>query len=172
MESSQRDLEWGPAWKGLGMRGNSSTNLNINGAIIPSSYLLGEKGDQLWFVFNVVVPYFLTAMAGTYLGIAQAAFDEARNHLKSRTYSHSGSSLSEHPLLQHKLGGMWAKVERTRRLLYFACEEGDKGNVESMPALMAAKAEIAVCATDVINEAMTLTGGMGYRENGVLGRLL
>lgn len=172
MENSQENLEWGPAWKGLGMRGNSSRSLEMKGAIIPSSHLLGEKGDQLWFIFNVVAPYFLTAMAGTYLGIAQAAFDEAKSHLKSRTYSHSGASLSEHPVLQHKLGGLWAKIERTRRLIYHSCQEGDHGNDEAMAALMAAKAEVAVCATDVVNEAMTLTGGIGYRENGVLGRLL
>lgn len=173
MDKSQGNMEWGPEWKGLGMRGNSSRSLEIKDATIPSAHLLGEKGDQLWFIFNVVAPYFLTAMAGTYLGIAQAAFDEARNHLKRRTYSHSGTSLGEHPVLQHKLGGLWAKVERTRQLIYYACQEGDQGNTEAaIPALMAAKAEVAICATEVVNDTMTLTGGIGYRENGKLGRLL
>jgi hypothetical protein len=32
--------------------------------------LLGHEGDQIWYVFEVVAPYFLVAMAGTYLGIA------------------------------------------------------------------------------------------------------
>lgn len=172
LDKSQQNLTWGKPWLGLGMRGNSSLNLEIKDAIVPSSHLLGEKGDELWFVFNVVAPYFLTAMAGTYLGIAQAAFDEAKNHLKSRTYSHSGSSLSENPLLQHRLGSLWAKLERTRRLVYHACQDGDNGNESATLSIMAAKAEVANCANEVVNEAMTLTGGIGYRENGLLGRLL
>ncbi len=172
LEKSQENLTWGEPWLGLGMRGNSSMNLEIKDAIIPSSHLLGEKGDELWFVFNVVAPYFLTAMAGTYLGIAQAAFDEAKNHLTSRTYSHSGALLSENPILQHRLGSVWAKLERTRRLIYHACQDGDNGNASATLSIMAAKAEVAACANEVVNEAMTLTGGIGYQENGLLGRLL
>lgn len=172
LENANDKLVWGPEWKGIGMRGNSSTSLDIRGATIPATSLLGEKGDQLWFIFNVVTPYFLTAMAGTYLGIAQAAFEEAQNHLKTRTYSHSGTSLNEHPVIQHKLGILWAKIERTRRLVYHACQEGDKGNEASLPAIMAAKAEVANCANEAVAEAMTLMGGIGYRENGKLSRLL
>src|SRR5690606_14601667 len=123
-------------------------------------------------IFHIVAPYFLTAMAGTYLGIAQAAFEEACTHLKNRTYAHSGTSLGEISILQHRLGMLWSKVERTRQLIYSACQEADKGNADAMPAIMASKAEVAVCATEVVNEAMTLTGGIGYRENGTLGRLL
>ena len=172
VDGENEHLEWGTEWKGLGMRGNSSRSLAINDAFIPAFNLLGKKGDQLWFVFNVVAPYFLTAMAGTYLGIAQAALDEARNHLRTRIYSHSGASLGEQPVLQHRLGTLWAKVERTRQIIYNACREGDNGSAVAMTGIMAAKAEVANCATAVVNEALTLTGGMGYRENGILGRLL
>jgi hypothetical protein len=35
--------------------------------------LLGEEGDQLWYMFEVVAPYFLIAMAGTYGGVAWRA---------------------------------------------------------------------------------------------------
>lgn len=170
-----KDLEgisWGPEWSGLGMRGNSSRALALKDVVIPADRLLGEQGDQLWYIFNVVAPYFLLAMSGTYLGIAQAAFDEARKHLMSRSYSHSGALLSQLSLLQHRLGTLWAKIERTRRLVYHAAAEGDKGEFDALPAIFSAKAEVAGCVTEVVNEAMTLSGGMAYQQNSRLEGLL
>jgi alkylation response protein AidB-like acyl-CoA dehydrogenase len=165
VEKQATGLEWGPAWHGLGMRGNSSRSLLLQNISIPNQNLIGESGDQLWYVFQVVAPYFLTAMAGTYLGIAQAAFEEARNHLMQRSYSHSGVSLNQVSLLQHRLGMLWGKIERTRRLIYYAAQAGDQGEANALLALLSAKAEVAHCAVEVVNEAMTLSGGMAYREH-------
>ena len=158
-------MEWGPHWKGLGMRGNSSISLNLEGVHIPAHNLLGEKGDQLWYIFHVVAPYFLLAMSGTYLGIAQAAFNEARQHLLSRSYSHSGQSLGQVHVLQHKLGMLWSKIERSRQLIYQAASEGDKGGINAVLSILSAKAEVGSCVTEAVNEAMTLSGGIAYREN-------
>lgn len=165
VEKSTPGLEWGPEWNGLGMRGNSSRNLTLKDIIIPAKNLLGEQGDQLWYIFQVVAPYFLTAMAGTYLGIAQAAFDEAKKHLMGRGHSHSGLMLSQIPHLQHRLGRLWAKIERTRQLVYHAALEGDREGETALLAILSAKAEVAHCVEEVVNEAMTLTGGIAYREN-------
>lgn len=172
IDNSSPGLQWGDNWNGMGMRGNSSKSLEIKNLLIRPDNLLGEQGQQLWYVFNVVAPYFLMAMAGTYLGIAQSAFDEARNHLSRRNYSHSGTSLSQVGVLQHRLGTLWAKIERTRRLIYYAAQEGDLGDFSSVPALLSAKAEVAHCAVDVVNEAMTLCGGIAYRDNSKFNVLL
>lgn len=161
LEKSAVGLEWGPNWSGLGMRGNSSRNLTLKDVKVPAKNLLGQKGDQLWYVFQVVAPYFLTAMAGTYLGIAQAAYEEVRKHLMERTHHHSGLMLSQVPLLQHKMGRLWAKIERTRQLIYHAAREEEN----ALLAILSAKAEVAHCVEEVVNEAMTLTGGIAYREN-------
>ncbi len=104
IDKSAPGIEWGKPWAGLGMRGNSSRLMHINDVHISGNHVLGEKGDQLWYVFNVVAPYFLMAMAGTYLGIAEAALTEAKETLIKRHYAHSGGSLSSVSLLQHRLG--------------------------------------------------------------------
>lgn len=161
-------LEWGPEWNGMGMKGNSSRSLKMKDVLIPDSKLLGQKGDQIWYVFNVIAPYFLMAMAGTYLGLAQAAFDEAKNHLLKRNYSHSGTSLGQNSFLQYKLGVLWAQIERTRRLVYFAAMEGEKRDSNSFHAVLSAKAEVAECVVKVINEVITFMGGLGYKENSKL----
>lgn len=172
VEKDRNGLEWGADWKGLGMRGNSSRSLTMNDVRVPAQNLLGGHGDQLWYVFQVVAPYFLTAMSGTYLGIAQAAFDNVRQHLMDRTHRHSGMSLSQLALLQHRVGTLWAKIERTRRLIYHATELSDLGDPGAMLPILSAKAEVANCAVDVVNEAMTLAGGIAYRDNSRLDVLL
>ncbi len=165
-------MKWMKPWNGLGMRGNSSCSVTLNDVKIPKNNLLGQEGDQLWYVFEVVAPYFLMAMAGTYLGIATAALNEATEHLKKRQYSHSGSSLSKQPVLQHKLGTLWSNVERSRRLIYSAALLGDEGRPESLLSILSAKADVADCVVNTVNEVMTLMGGMAYGENSKLSRHL
>ncbi|HEY1114014.1 MAG TPA: acyl-CoA dehydrogenase family protein [Chitinophagaceae bacterium] len=165
-------IRWGEPWNGLGMRGNSSLSVQFHNVHISDRHILGEKGDQLWYVFYVVAPYFLMAMAGTYLGIAEAALQEARKTLQKRTYAHNGTNLAQVSLLQHRLGMLWANVERTRRLIYHAAISADKDEPEALYGLLAAKAEVAHAAVNVVNEAMTLAGGIGYRENSLLGMYL
>jgi alkylation response protein AidB-like acyl-CoA dehydrogenase len=165
-------LEWGPEWHGFGMRGNSSRTLALRGTEVPRGNLLGSHGDELWYVFNVIAPYFLTAMAGTYLGVAEAGFTEARSHLQRRTYAATGRSPASESVVQHKLGELWASLESARRLTYHAAAQGDRGGADALPAILSSKAQVADCAVHVVNEAMTLTGGIAYGENSTLQRHL
>ncbi|WP_436734435.1 acyl-CoA dehydrogenase family protein [Streptomyces sp. URMC 125] len=172
VDAATPGLEWGPAWQGFGMRGNSSRGLELAGSEIPDLCLLGEEGDEIWYVFNVVAPYFLLAMAGTYLGVAAAALEEARAHLLRRRARGGGRALSTQPVVQHRLGTMWARVERTRRLIYHAAVAAESGSPEALPALASAKAEVADAAEATVGDALTLAGGVGYGEDSTLHRLL
>jgi alkylation response protein AidB-like acyl-CoA dehydrogenase len=165
-------LMWDAPWQGFGMRGNDSRSVQLRDVRIPRSQVLGEEGDQIWYVFNVVAPYFLMAMAGTYLGVAASALEEARAHLLRRRYAHSGRSLSSQPLVQHRLGTMWARVERTRRLIYHAAAEAEVGGPDALLGLVSAKAEVAEAAEAVVNDALSLTGGIGYGQDSLLHRHL
>lgn len=172
VDAANPGLEWGPSWDGLGMRGNSSRSVELRGVQLPGAALLGEAGDQIWYVFNVIAPYFLMAMSGSYLGVAAGAFEDMRLHVTQRRYSHDGSRLAEQPVIQHRVGELWAELERTRQLVHHAANGADRGEPWALPALASAKAEVAECATSVVNGAMTLVGGIGYREHGSLGRRL
>ncbi len=167
VEKNRPGIRWPSGWNCFGMRGNSSRGLRLEGVKIPKNNLLGEEGDEMWFVFEIIAPFFLVAMAGTYLGIAQAAFDIALNHVRTRTYSHSGERLQENSIVQVHLADMWIAIQRFRDMLYSACAAGDKGKPEALPRILAAETVVFVS-----NLAMTLCGGSGYRENGKLSRLL
>lgn len=165
-------LDWLQPWRGLGMRGNSSRSLRLTGARIPRANLLGAEGDQVWYVFEVIAPYFLGAIAGVYLGIAQAALDCAAAHLQGRKHEHTGESLAAIPALSAELAEMWIAIERARQLVYHAARLVDAARPEANPALFAAKVEVAETAVAVTNAALKLAGGRAYQENSTLARLL
>ena len=165
-------LTWLDQWSGLGMRANDSRTMRLERVSLPADNLLGEVGDQLWYVFEVVAPNFLMAMAATYLGVAHAAFDEARVHVGTRRYAHSGELLGAAPVVSHRLGEMWMQLEATRRLVYEAARRGDAGSEDALPAILACKAAAADAAVALANEAMTLGGGAAYRDNSRMARIL
>lgn len=164
-------LTWGEPWRGWGMRGNSARTATLRDTPIARGDLLGSEGEEIWYVFHVVAPYFLMAMSGTYLGVAAAAVREARRHLLERTYSHTGGPLAENAILQHRLGTLWAQVQRTRAFVHEAARMGDAGHEDTLPALCSAKAEVADAAERVTAEVLTLLGGRGYASNAPAQRL-
>jgi len=165
-------VSWGNHWNGMGMRGNSSRTMELTDVRLPPSCLLGREGDQIWYIFNVVCPYFLVAMSGTYLGIMNSALEEAKLHLAKRHHTHNGLTLAQTPVLQHRLGQVWGTVERTKRLVYHAANSFDAGDPDALVALMSAKAEVADSVVSVVNEAMTMVGGMAYRDGSKLHRFM
>ncbi len=165
-------ISWGPKWDGLGMRGNSSRTMELQDVRVPKVNLLGRQGDQIWYIFNVVMPYFLMAMAGTYIGVASSALEEAKKHLSLRHHTHTGASLAQNSVLQHRLGTLWATLEGARHLTYHAAASFDAGEPEALIALMSAKVQVADAVVDIVNEAMTLCGGIGYRKGSKLHLLL
>jgi isovaleryl-CoA dehydrogenase len=172
VDSDRPNLDWGDPWVGLGMRSNSSRTLRLCGVPVPYENLLGQPGDQLWYVFEVVAPYFLMAMAGTYTGVARSAFAVAREHLSTRRHTHSGELLGASPVLAHRLGELWTELEKTRQVVHSAAARADARDPDALLAVLACKAAAGDAAVQIANEAMTLAGGMGYRENGKLARLL
>lgn len=171
VEAGTPGLEWGDPWRGFGMRGNSSRSMCLKQAHVPKANLLGSEGDQIWYVFEVIAPYFLVAIAGVYLGIAQAALDAAIAHLKGRQHVHTGETLSNVPVLWQEVAGAWTELEATRQLIRHAAREADGGAPSAPLALFAAKAKVADTAVAVTETAMMLTGGRGYADNGPIARL-
>ena len=159
-------------WRGLGMRSNDSRTVRMDRVPIPAQNLLGEIGDQLWYIFEVVAPYFLMGMAGTYLGVAHAALEEARAHVGTRRHAHSGELLGSAPVVAHRLGELWIKLEATRQLVAAAALKGDSHGEEALPSILASKVAASEAAVDLANEAMTLCGGSAYRDNARLARIL
>ena len=172
VDSDSAGMNWLDPWLGFGMRGNSSRPLHLDRVQVRHENLLGEEGDQVWYVFEVVAPFFLMAMAGTYLGLAQAALDVTGEHLRARRYTHSGESLRDIESMQTRYAEMWMAVEKTRALIREASRRGDMNHPEALPFILSCKADAGDTVVRVTNEAMTLCGGAAYRENSCIGQML
>jgi isovaleryl-CoA dehydrogenase len=172
IESGDGGVHWQEPWDGFGMRSNSSRTVELRDVRVPTERLLGSEGDHIWYVFEVIAPWFLMGMAGTYLGVAAEAWEIAREHLGTRRHSHTGELLGASDVLAHRLGELFLIVEQTRQLAYAAAARADAGDAGALTAVFAAKAAAGEAAVQVANEAMTLCGGRGYMRNGKLARLL
>ncbi len=172
VDKGAEGLHWGEPWNGFGMRGNSSRGARLDRLRVPAGNLLGREGDHIWYVFEVIAPFFLMAMAGTYIGIAQSALDAAVASLKGRQHAHAAEPLADNPVLAHDVAEMWLRVARARQMTHYAAQLGDARSPEAVPALFAAKIEAADAAVEVTRIAMTVAGGRAYQQNGLLGRAL
>ena len=172
VDRDSEGMSWLDAWEGFGMRGNSSRPLRLDQVRVPKENLLGEEGDQVWYVFEVVAPFFLMAMAGTYLGIAQSALDAAGEHLRARRYSHSGEALRDVEALQIRYAEMWMGLEKTRALIREAARRGDMGDPDALPFILSCKVAAGETAVSLANEAMTICGGAAYRDNSRVAQIL
>lgn len=172
LDRDSEGMQWLDPWQGFGMRGNSSRGLRLDDVKVPRANLLGEPGDQVWYVFEVVAPYFLMAMAGAYLGIAQAALDAAGEQLRMRQYAHSSESLRDVETLRVRYAEMWISLEKTRGLVREAAYLGDSGSPDALPFILASKADAGETAVELSNQAMTLCGGAAYRANSRVAQLL
>ncbi len=165
-------MTWGDAWQGFGMRGNDSRALRLDQVSLPAGNLLGSEGDQIWYVFNVVAPYFLIAMSGVYLGVADAALKLVRQHLISREHTHSGLNLADSNIVQHRFATLWSKLQAVRQLVHDAAGSFDRAEDDAVIKVMVSKAEVAETATTIVNEAMSMMGGIAYRDGAHMQRLL
>ncbi|MFP5502084.1 MAG: acyl-CoA dehydrogenase family protein, partial [Candidatus Sericytochromatia bacterium] len=104
--------------------------------------------------------------------LAQSALDFATAHARERAYAHTGQVLAEVPAIQARIADMWLAVQQARYMIYQAADRGDLQAPDALPFILAAKALAADAAVNVTNEAMTVTGGQGYRENSMLWTLL
>lgn len=172
VEKERPGMEWQAPWRGFGMRGNSSRGLRLDDVRVPKENLLGREGDQIWYVFEVITPYFLMAMAGTYLGIAQAALDYVLDHAKRRRYAHSGKALAQETVISAEISRLWLTVEAARGVVYRAARLVDSGDSQALVPVFMAKVAAAEAATQVTQDGLRLGGGTAYRDNSELTRLL
>lgn len=165
-------LSWGDPWDGLGMRGNSSRSARLEEVRVDGVGRLGREGDETWHVFDLIAPYFLVAMSGTYLGTARGALEESLAAVSGRRYEHSGRLVGEQAPVAALLAEAWTELERSRQLLHHAARLLDDGDERAVMALFATKIDVAEMATRVTDLALRLSGGRGYGSGSRIGRLL
>ncbi|ARK32795.1 acyl-CoA dehydrogenase [Halalkalibacter krulwichiae] len=153
-------LKIGKSEKKMGLHGSNTTELIFENAQVPAANLLGELGDG----FKVAMANLeigRIGIAAQALGIAEAAFEAARDYAKER--KQFGKEIGKQQAIAFKLADMATKVEAAKLLVYRAAHLKDQGlpckKEASMAKLFAAKT-----AMDVAISAIQVFGGYGYTK--------
>jgi isovaleryl-CoA dehydrogenase len=161
VSADQAGVRTDGTWSGLGMAGNSSVALELDGVELGDDDRIGPPGEAIGLVFNAVAPFFLVGLAAVNVGIAAAAAAAATAHAAERRYP-DGTSLAEVQFVQHLIADMDLATRQARLLVREAARLGEAGDESALVAIMEAKVAATEAATAVTEDALEATGGQGY----------
>ena len=142
----------------MGIRGSSTTAFSLDEVRIPKENLLGREGDGFKIAMETLNGGRI-GIAAQALGIAQGAFDKARDYAGER--KQFGKPLSAFQAIQFKLADMATRIELSRLITYKAGWLKDCKKTNAMESAMA-KLYASETATYVTKEALQIHGGYGY----------
>lgn len=152
-------------WDTLGMRGTASNDIVIEDVFVPDERVLANRpygvvDGPLQVISSIAFPI----ISGVYLGIAEAAYAEARE---------AAARKSDNPLVQRQLGGMKHSLQVASWALdgaLAAVGDDPAPSPEAYLAVMVAKAEVARAGLEVCDAAMDVVGGPGFFRGSVVER--
>ncbi len=163
VERERDGIEIHPIEK-MGLRMIPFGDLFFKEASVPLASRIGEEGQGLTHVrHHHHVMALRSAAQG--LGTAQGAFDRAMQHARQR--EQFGRTLSQFPIIRHKLADMAVRIEGARWLTYKSAAEFDQGRIHP-GSLWMAQLEAGRGLTDVVDQALQIFGGYGYMAEQVV----
>ena len=142
----------------LGQHASDTCQLAFNDMRIPVDLRLGAEGEGYKIALSNLEGGRI-GIAAQAVGMAQAAFEAARDYARMRTTF--GKPIIEHQAVAFRLADMATKIEAARQLVFHAATLREAGlpclNEASMAKLFASEAAEAVCSA-----AIQIHGGYGY----------
>ncbi|MEO8218761.1 MAG: acyl-CoA dehydrogenase family protein [Acidobacteriota bacterium] len=142
----------------LGMRASDTAELVLEDCRVSNDALLGEPGYGFVDAMKVLDGGRIS-IGALAVGIAQGAFEAARDYSKQRTAF--GKNISEFQAIQFMLADMATEIEAARLLCYQAATLKDSGATTTTSSSMAKlfASEVAVRATE---KGVQIFGGYGF----------
>ncbi len=158
VEKGTPGFTMGKKEKKLGIRSSPTLAVNFEDARVPAENMLGEEG-QGFKIAMMTLDGGRNGIAAQALGIAQGAFEHARDYAKDR--QQFGKPISALQAIQFKLADMATKIEAARLLTYQAAWLEDQGLPYGKASAMS-KVFAGDTAMEVTTEAVQVFGGYGY----------
>ena len=141
----------------LGLNSSVTNDIAIEGAAVGRDRLLHEENKGFRVAMQTLDGGRI-GIAAQAVGIAQAAYDVAREYAKQRhTF---GKRIAEHQAIQQKLADMATEIQAARLLVYRAAALKDKGEGVTEAGAMA-KLFASEVARRQTGEAIQVLGGYG-----------
>ncbi|MBN1661381.1 MAG: acyl-CoA dehydrogenase family protein, partial [Anaerolineae bacterium] len=148
----------------LGIRASHTSELVFENYRVPAWYRLGKEGEGFKIALSILDAGRI-GIAAQAVGIAEAAFEAARDYAKER--EQFGQPIAEFQAIQFMLADMKTRLEAARLLTYQAAMAKDEvaksGGRYSLQASMA-KLFASETAMWLTTKAVQIFGGNGYSK--------
>lgn len=158
VEKGWEGFEFGDHYDKMGIRSSSTAELIFNDVKVPRANLLGNEGEGFKIAMSTLDGGRI-GIAAQALGIAQGAFDSAKEYALER--EQFGMPVAYQQANQFKFADMAIKLRNARLQVYSAAELKENHMDYSMEAAMA-KTYASESALEICNAALQLYGGNGY----------
>ncbi|MFG2891719.1 acyl-CoA dehydrogenase family protein [Streptomyces sp. NPDC048248] len=152
----------------LGLRGQATAELVLDGVRVPSSAMLGPAGKGFSVAMSALAKGRMSVAAGC-VGIAQAALDAAVGYAGER--EQFGKPIAGHQLVQELITDIAVDVDAARLLTWRVADLIDRGKPFVTEASKA-KLFASEAAVRAANNALQVFGGYGYIDEYPVGKLL
>ncbi|MFH8256575.1 acyl-CoA dehydrogenase family protein [Streptomyces roseolus] len=152
----------------LGLRGQATAELVLEGVRVPASAMLGPEGKGFAVAMSALAKGRMSVAAGC-VGIAQAALDAAVRYAGER--EQFGKPIASYQLVQELLSDISVDVDAARLLTWRVADLVDRGE-DFATAASKAKLYASEAAVRCANNALQVFGGYGYIDEYPVGKLL
>lgn len=152
----------------LGLRGQATAELVLDGVRVPAGALLGPEGKGFSIAMSALAKGRMAVAAGC-VGIARAALEAAVGYAGER--EQFGKSIAHHQLVQELLSDIAVDVDAARLLTWRVADLIDRG-AEFATAASQAKLFASEAAVRAAGNAIQVYGGYGYIDEYPVGKLL
>ncbi|KAA6216848.1 acyl-CoA dehydrogenase family protein [Streptomyces filamentosus] len=152
----------------LGLRGQATAELTLEGVRVPASAMLGPEGKGFSVAMSALAKGRMSVAAGC-VGIAQAALDAAVRYAGER--EQFGRPIASYQLVQELLSDIAVDVDAARLLTWRVADLIDRGQ-DFATAASQAKLYASEAAVRCANNALQVFGGYGYIDEYPVGKLL
>jgi len=135
---------------------------------VPADHRIGTPGGAFPLVLQTLST-FRVSVAGSAVGLAQAALDEAVRHTTSR--EQFGRALARLGPLPHLLGTSWMEIESARALTYTAAARAAEDPAAALPWSSMAKVAATETAGRVVDRCVQMMGRFGLVTGSTIERL-
>jgi alkylation response protein AidB-like acyl-CoA dehydrogenase len=142
----------------LGMRASDTSEVIFQDCRLPQAQMLGEEGQGFINTLQVLDAGRI-GIAALSVGLAQGAYEAARNYAKERRQF--GQPIASFQAIQWKLADAATKIEASRLLTYRAAYLKDLGRRMTKESAMA-KLYASETAVRVADDCVQIHGGYGF----------
>ncbi|MGI1657875.1 MAG: acyl-CoA dehydrogenase [Desulfitobacterium sp.] len=168
LEKGMPGFTFGKKEKKMGIRSSATYELVFDNVRVPGENLLGEEG-QGFKIAMITLDFGRIGIASQALGIAQGAYEQAKNYAKERVQF--GQPIAQFQVNQFKLADMATQIEAARLLVYQSAYLATQHKPVSKASAMA-KLHASETAMWVTTQAVQMHGGYGYTREYPVERMM